>query len=275
LLADPAIDAIYNPLPNGLHCEWSIKALEAGKHVLCEKPLAANADQARLMAEAAKRHDRVLMEALHYRFHPLATRMQEAVAQLGRIKHIETSMCVPLPIFKDIRYDYQLAGGSAMDLGVYTISLLRFLAAAAKEAQLAAEPNIQSVQAQLRGNNVDRAMKVDLSWPETTTGRLHFSLWSATLLKLSARVIGEHGELRVHNPYMPHLFHRFELRLKGRKIRQNVPGEATYTYQLREFVRRIEGENPRSSDLPDSIATMEMIDAIYDHAGLERRGQEC
>src|SRR5256712_4397526 len=81
LLADPEIDAIYNPLPNALHCAWTIRALAAGKHVLCEKPFASNADEARRMADAARAHGRVLMEAFHYRFHPLAARMREAVAQ--------------------------------------------------------------------------------------------------------------------------------------------------------------------------------------------------
>ena len=273
MLDDPSINAIYNPLPNGLHCEWSIRALEAGKHVLCEKPLAANAAEARAMAAVATAHDRVLMEALHYRFHPLAVRMQEAVAQLGRIRHIETSMCIPLPAFKDIRYNYELGGGAAMDLGVYTISLLRFLAGAASEPAMLEEPSIESVRAKLRGKNIDRAMKVDLRWTTGATGRLHFSLWSTSVLKLSARVIGEHSELRVRNPYIPHLLNRLELRLKDRKLTEKVSGETSYTCQLREFQRRINGESPGGSvDLPDSIATMALIDAIYDRAGLPRRG---
>ncbi|MEH6581811.1 MAG: Gfo/Idh/MocA family oxidoreductase [Halioglobus sp.] len=272
LLVDPDVDAIYNPLPNGLHCEWSIKALEAGKHVLCEKPLASNAQEARAMAEAAVRCDRVLMEALHYRFHPMAARMQEAVAQLGRIQHIETSMCAPILSGKDIRYNYALGGGAAMDMGVYTISLLRFLAAAATEQDLTTTPQLDSVKVKLRGENIDRAMKVDLSWPGGCTGKLHYSLLSTSVLKLSARVTGEHGELRILNPYMPHLFHNFELRLGKQKTREKIPGEATYTCQLREFMRRIDGEEPRSSDLADSIATMAIIDAIYEHADMPLRG---
>ena len=273
MLDNPSIDAIYNPLPNALHCEWSIRALEAGKHVLCEKPLAANAEEVRRMAAVAASHDLVLMEALHYRFHPLAVRMQEAVAQLGRIRHIETTMCIPFPVFNNIRYDYELAGGATMDLGVYTISLLRFLAAAASEPAMHEEPSIESVRAKIRGKNIDRAMKVDLRWPTGATGRLHYSLWSATLLKLSARVIGEHGELRVRNPYVPQLRNRVELRLNDSKQTETVSGETSYTCQLREFLRRINGESPGGSvDLPDSIATITLIEAIYDRAGMPRRG---
>ena len=77
LIADRRIDAIYNPLPNGLHAEWTIRALRAGKHVLCEKPIASNAAEAERMAEAAERTGRVLVEAFHWRYHPLAARMRE------------------------------------------------------------------------------------------------------------------------------------------------------------------------------------------------------
>src|SRR5215207_6212922 len=93
LLQDPEIDAIYNPLPNGLHAEWSIRALEAGKHVLCEKPIASNASEATQMAEAAERTGRVLVEAFHWRYHPLAARMREVVqTELGELRHVEAML---------------------------------------------------------------------------------------------------------------------------------------------------------------------------------------
>src|SRR5215470_13213106 len=121
LLSDPEIDAIYNPLPNGLHCEWTIKALEAGKHVLCEKPLASNADEAERMVAASTATGRVLVEAFHWRYHPLAGRMKEVVesGQLGAVRHIETDFNIPLVFPNDIRYRYDLAGGATMDVGCY------------------------------------------------------------------------------------------------------------------------------------------------------------
>src|SRR5882724_12256024 len=106
LLADPTLDAVYNPLPNGLHGRWTMAALAAGKHVLCEKPFTANADEAEAVADAATRSGLVVMEAFHYRYHPLFKRAVEIVrsGEIGTIERIETALCFPLPKFSDIRY---------------------------------------------------------------------------------------------------------------------------------------------------------------------------
>src|SRR5436190_1784336 len=160
LLADPEIDAIYNPLPNSLHATWTIQALEAGKHVLCEKPLASNADEARSMADAARRCDRVLVEAFHYRYHPLAARMRAIIdsGALGTVQHIEATMCIPLPIPGDIRYQWKLAGGATMDVGCYAISLVRFLAGA--------EPEVLRAHARLSSAKVDRWISADFQFAD-------------------------------------------------------------------------------------------------------------
>src|SRR5712671_1506968 len=98
LIAAPDVDAIYNPLPNGLHAQWTIAALEAGKHVLCEKPFTANAKEAEDVAAVQARTGLVVMEAFHYRYHPLAKRMRDIVdsGELGTIRRVETSLCFPL-----------------------------------------------------------------------------------------------------------------------------------------------------------------------------------
>src|SRR5205085_7507101 len=95
VIADPDVDAIYNPLPNGLHAQWTTAALEAGKHVLCEKPLTANAAEAEHLAAVARRTGLVLMEAFHWRYHPLAQRMVEIVrgGELGTLRHVGASLC--------------------------------------------------------------------------------------------------------------------------------------------------------------------------------------
>src|ERR1700728_1953186 len=89
LLADPGIDAIYNPLPNSLHESWTLRAITAGKHVLCEKPFASNAATAKLVAEAAAASGLVVMEAMHYRYHPLIGRLREVVASLGPVRTMQ------------------------------------------------------------------------------------------------------------------------------------------------------------------------------------------
>ena len=129
LLADPDIDAIYNPLPNSLHGPWTLRAIAAGKHVLCEKPFASNSDEAAQVADAAAASGLVVMEAMHYRYHPLTRRLSELVAELGPVQHLQcwTSFAIADP--GDIRYDFDLGGGALMDGGCYAIDCLRLLGA--------------------------------------------------------------------------------------------------------------------------------------------------
>ena len=128
LITDPEVDAIYNPLPNSLHAPWTLRAIAAGKHVLCEKPFASNEAEAAEVADAAKSAGVVVMEAFHYRYHPLARQMQQIVAgELGELRHVEAALCFPLPRFSDIRYRFDLAGGATMDAGCYAINCIRML----------------------------------------------------------------------------------------------------------------------------------------------------
>ncbi|MFH1924714.1 MAG: Gfo/Idh/MocA family oxidoreductase [Planctomycetota bacterium] len=131
LLADPGVDAVYLSLPNGLHHEWTIRSLEAGKHVLCEKPIAATAAEAQEMFAAAERHGRILIEAFMYRCHPAVEKLIQMVRDgaIGRLKLIRTHFTYNRPEpADDIRFQVQLAGGSLMDIGCYTINLARALA---------------------------------------------------------------------------------------------------------------------------------------------------
>ncbi len=266
LLADPELDAVYNPLPNSHHAEWTIRALEAGKHVLCEKPLASNADEARQMAAAAERTGRRLIEAFHWRYHPLAARMRAVIDSgvLGPLRHVEATMCIPLPLPNDIRYRYDLAGGATMDTGCYTISIVRFLAGA--------EPTVTSAEARLARANVDRWMTAELAFPGGVSGRITCSLFSSTLLKMQAIVRGERGEMRVFNPIAPQFYNRLSVRTPDGKTAERVPGDATYTYQLRAFVAAVRDGTPTPTDPPNGIANMEVIDAVYGKAGMTRRG---
>jgi predicted dehydrogenase len=266
LLEDPGVDAVYNPLPNGLHCEWTIRALEAGKHVLCEKPLAANAAEAERMADAAARTERKLVEAFHYRYHPLAERMLEIVAsgELGTIHHVETSFCVPLPMPNDIRFRYELGGGATMDTGCYAIHCLRTLAGA--------EPEVTAARTKLLRPEVDRYMEATVRFPDGRTGATSCALLSGVVLRIRARVRGSAGEMTVFNFVMPHVYHRLTVRTAAGTRRERVAGEATYTHQLRAFAAHVLRGEPVPTGPADSVANMRVIDAIYDRAGMRRRG---
>ena len=266
LLADPEIDAIYNPLPNGLHAEWTIAALEAGKHVLCEKPFTANAHEAEDVAAVATRTGLVVMEAFHYRYHPLARRMREIVesGELGTIKRVETALCFPLPKFSDIRYQYDLAGGATMDVGSYTVHLARLLGCE--------EPDVRSAKAKLQSPNVDRAMRAEVVFPSGHTGRITCSMWSTSFIQTYARVFGDHGELHVINPTNPQIWHRVRVKIGDTARSERFSRRPTYEYQLDAFCAAVLRGKPTLTPPADSVANMRVIDAIYAAAGLTPRG---
>ena len=266
LLADPELDAIYNPLPNSHHCEWTLRALDAGKHVLCEKPLTANAEEAERVAEAARRTGLVVMEAFHWRYHPLAERMREVLASgvLGELEHIETAMCIPLIVPGDIRYRLDLAGGATMDVGCYAIHMLRTLAGA--------EPEVLRAEARLASPGVDRYMRADFRFGDGRTGRMTCALLSATPLRISARARGARGELRVWNPIGPQFWHRLSVRTREKRTTERLSREPTYVYQLRAFCAALREAAPIWTPPSDSVANMRVIDAVYRGAGLPLRG---
>jgi predicted dehydrogenase len=265
LLADPTINAVYIPLPNSLHAPWTLRALEAGKHVLCEKPFASNAAEAEQMAEAAQQSQLVLMEAFHYRYHPLAARMKEIVSsgELGTLRRIEAWLCFPLFSRRDIRYNLSLAGGATMDAGSYTINVLRFLAGE--------EPEVVQAVARLASPEVDRRMDAEMRFPSGVTGHITASLLSRTLLRIGVRVTGERGEMNVLNFIAPHMYNRLSVRTAQGRRSERVAGEATYTYQLRAFAQAIMQGKPVPTGPAEAIANMRVIDAVYRQAGLHPR----
>ncbi|HEX6445156.1 MAG TPA: Gfo/Idh/MocA family oxidoreductase [Streptosporangiales bacterium] len=265
LLDDPDVDAVYIPLPNALHGRWALAALAAGKHVLCEKPFTANADEAQKVAAAAHGTGLVVMEAFHYRYHPLAARMKEIVSsgELGTLRHVAARFCFPLPRFADIRYDYALAGGALMDAGCYAVHMARLLGGA--------EPEVVDAVAKRRTPEVDRAMRATLRFPAGHTGEIRCSMWSADLLAVSARAVGDRGELRVVNPLAPQAWHRFIVRTAANRRSEHFPRHASYAYQLDAFVRAVRDGAAVLTPPSDSVANMAVIDSVYTAAGMALR----
>ncbi|KAG0315553.1 hypothetical protein BG000_005146, partial [Podila horticola] len=149
LISDPSIDCIYNPLPNGLHYEWTKKALEAGKHVLLEKPAASNAAQTREMFELAKAKNLVLLEAFHFRFHPASIffkdLIQKHLAEGHKLEKVESIMSFGSIFSKDdIRFNFKLAGGVIMDCGGYNVNSIRYFSGLEVEKVEIAVPKIIS-----------------------------------------------------------------------------------------------------------------------------------
>ncbi|MGB6761331.1 Gfo/Idh/MocA family protein [Mycobacterium sp.] len=265
LIADPNLDAVYNPLPNGLHGKWTRAALAAGKHVLCEKPFTANAAEAREIADLAAKSDRVVMEAFHYRYHPLALRTEQIIAsgELGKLERVEAALCFPLPKFSDIRYNYSLAGGAMMDAGCYAVHMARTFGGST--------PEVVSAQAKLRDPQVDRAMTAELRFAEGHTGRVRCSMWSSRLLEITAHVVGDRGEVRLFNPVTPQFFHRLSIRSSDGKRVERFPRRPSYAYQLDAFAGAVLRGEPVKTTPTDAIENMTVIDAIYRAAGLPLR----
>ena len=265
LLDDPEIDAVYNPLPNGLHGAFTMRALRAGKHVLCEKPFTANAEEARAVAAVAQQTGRFVMEAFHWRHHPLAARMLEILAsgEIGELRHVEAHLCAPILNTKDIRYRLDLAGGAAMDMGCYVLHFVRTFGGA--------EPRVTGAKPTLLAPGVDRAMDITLAFPSGATGRALCSMLSWRLLDASGRIEGTSGRMRILNPWAPHLFHRLRVETAAGSRNERAAGRATYTHQLEAFVRAVREGAAVPTGVEGAIANMALIDAAYRAAGLEPR----
>jgi predicted dehydrogenase len=296
LLADPDVDAIYNPLPNGLHGQWTIAALLAGKHVLCEKPFTANAQEAKSVAAAAEMareaQGLVTMEAFHYRYHPLAELMKTLIEEgtIGRIGRIEARAIVPYFKPKDIRFDLSLAGGSLMDMGCYAVHQTRFV--------VGSEPTVVAAEAKTKSPGIDRWIRAHLRWANGPTGMITVAMYSLAPPMIDLRVLGNRGLLKVLNPTQPGYFNRVTVKPlparfrvrdglerragfagigpripshEERKRHVRVRGEQTYWYQMRAFVDAIRTGAPVLTGPEDAVKNMEVIDAIYRAAGLPVR----
>jgi predicted dehydrogenase len=259
------IDAIYIPLPNALHCEWTIRALRAGKHVLCEKPLAANEHEAEQMAQVAQTTGLVLAEALHYRYHPLARRVYQLLhdGTLGRISELACHFSVPSSP-TNIRFDWDLAGGVTMDLGCYLLNMIHYFSGH--------RPRVRKAAALMGPPNIDVTMEAILELEDGATARMRCSMAPDTPAEAGFAAKGERGELLVTNPVVPHHGHLLTLKTGDTVRRETVEGHTTYTYQLRAFVAAVRGEQSMATTGSGGIMNMRLIDEVYRAAGLPPRG---
>jgi predicted dehydrogenase len=266
LIRNPDVDAVYNPLPASLHAEWTLAALACGKHVLCEKPFAANASEAERMVAAARESNLVLLEAFHYRYHPLANRILEVLASgvLGDLRELEAAFCVPIGDREDIRYDLSLGGGATMDLGCYPIHWCRLAAGT--------EPTLLRAEAREEPSGIDVSMTAELRFPGDVHGEVRCSMAADVGFQAFLRVAGSKGELRADNPLVPHLGHRLRVRTGEKETSEQVEGRTTYDHQLEGFAAAVLDGEEQPTGGRDGVANMGVIDAVYRAAGMQPRG---
>lgn len=266
LLADPEIDAVYIALPNAFHAEFIIAALRAGKHVLCEKPLASNSGEARLVEEESARHPRlVVMEAYHWRYHPLAADVMRHLPTIGTPLGMRIRFAFPLLRPGDIRWQLELAGGAMMDVGCYAVSLVQMLA----EAQ----PQVVSAKALTYKSKVDRRMDAELLLPDGCRVRLTASMLSRAVPGQLARIEGTTGRMVIRSPFTVHKKGRLSVTpTDGAPLVIDYPARpTTYHYQLQAFLAAIRGAGTNLTPPEDAVANLRTIDRIYTASGLGPR----
>lgn len=260
LLEDPEIDAVYIPLPNQLHKEWTIKALEAGKHVLVEKPFAMNAREAEAMAEVAYSHNRLLMEAFMYRFHPRSKRIKQLVDEgaLGQISLIRSSFTFPVKRdgSNERLFLPEMGGGSLWDVGCYGVSVARWL--------LGEEPATVSALADYSGSGVDINFAGTLRFPSGALAVVESSFIAA--LQQTFSVTGNDGAIELpHNAFIPwENDATFILRGANDEHGQlmTIPGADEYQLMIEHFADALQGQVQLSLTPGESVKQMRIMDAL-------------
>ena len=263
LLEDPAIDAIYNPLPNHLHVEWTVKALEAGKDVLCEKPIALNAHEAAALIEARDRTGRAVIEAFMVRFHPQWLRTRELVrsGRIGTVGAIQAAFLFTVLDPKNVRNKLELGGGSLYDVGCYPIVTARYIFGAEPDRVLALIDRDPVL-------GIDRLTSGLVAFPGG--GRLTFS--SAMQLAAYQRVVilGSAGRIELPVPFTPQKDHACRIIIDTGKsldgstaVFEDFAPIDQYMLQCDEAARVFLGEASQEFPIEDAVATMRVIDALY------------
>ncbi len=239
------------------HKQWAKEALYAGKHVLCEKPLAMNANEARDIAAAAHETNKLLVEAFHYRHHPYFNRILEIVnsGEIGRVERIYGRLHVPVkPRENQIRHDPALGGGALMDLGCYPIHMARTITGE--------EPRVLEAQASLGPTGVDLAIKAMLVFPGGAEAVIDCAMPETGELEGALIVEGSAGRLTASRPILPHHGGIIAIETPDQQREEMTDARSTYAYQLEAVARFIRGEEAPFPSLEDSIANAGALDAI-------------
>ena len=269
VVTHPDVDAIYNPLPISHHREYTIKALRAGKHVLCEKSFACNEAEAREMADVAQETGLVLIEAFHYRYHPVFQRALELYhdGAIGDLVEVEGAFNVGSPRPGDIRMIYATGGGATMDMGCYPLSWVRHFTGE--------EPEVVSAKAEEGPPDVDILLQPELLFPSGARGRTSGIMKAGQPFEAYLNVTGTRGKLNVRNPLVPHMGHNIELVNDAGTKNEELTLRPTYEFQLDAFVDAVENGTKLETDAEDGVRQMRLIDNCYRAAGMKLRGMRA
>jgi predicted dehydrogenase len=269
VITDPEVEIVYNPLANSLHGPWNLAAVQAGKHVLSEKPFASNAAEARLVRDAAVAAGVTVLEGFHYVHHPVLQRMQALVdsGELGELRRVESRFTMPAPPEHDPRWSWGLAGGALMDLGCYALHCHRMFARWAGGA-----PRVVSATGEERPGRpgVDERITASLEFPGGATGEAHCDM-AAPDWCITCRVIGDRGEAIAMNIVLPQRDDRIVVTTSDGQCTEHLGTRSTYVYQLEAVRAHLRDGTPFPLDVDDAVATAELIDATYRAAGFEPR----
>lgn len=261
MLRSGEVNAVYNPLPNSMHAEWTIRALEHGIPVLCEKPFTMNADEARQVAELAEQKRLPVAEGFMYRFHPIYDRIRSIIdeGRIGNVMAIRSAFTFRLANRNNIRWSLELGGGALMDIGCYCVNLARLITRS--------EPiRVAAIE---RRDGVDGTMIGVLEFPNQVLA--HFECSFEQHGRSFAEIEGTDGVIILPKPWFPgEQTADFFVRYEDREERVSMQGADTYRLEVEDFARACVTRRPPRWGVDDAIANMAAIDALY-RSAQERR----
>jgi predicted dehydrogenase len=256
LLEDPELDAVYISLPNSLHVEWSVRALAAGKHVLCEKPLTRSPEEAEEAFEAAERAGRILMEAFMWRHSPQTAKLVQLVegGVIGELQLVRATFSFPLEGRRNIRLDPELGGGALMDVGAYCVGAARLLAG---------EPERVYGEQVIGDSGVDTLFTGILRFPRGVLAEIDAGMHLPRRDGLEA--VGTEGSLVIADPW---LAQRLVLHLRRGESREEIalPPADPYRLELENMCAAIAGEAEPLLGRDDAVGQARVLDALYQSA---------
>jgi predicted dehydrogenase len=253
VLADPEIDAVYVALPNAFHVEWSIRALDAGKHVLSEKPLSLNPAEVERAFDAAERAGRLLMEGFMYRHHPQTKKLKQLVDEgaIGELRLVRTQFSFTLDRPNDVRWDPEIGGGALLDLGCYCVSSSRLLAG---------EPELVHAQQTLAPSGADARFAATMRFPGGVLG--HFDCAFDLPLRTELEAVGSVGSLFMPQPFVADDVD-LELRRGGEVERLPRASANRYQCELENFSRAVHGDEEPLLGREESLAQARVLAALH------------